>query len=217
MAASQTVIANLALGHLGVGTEIANLATESSQEARTARRFFSQVQEELISSFAWPFSGRFATLALVEETPTAEWAFSYRYPSDALYLRRILSGTRNDSRQSRVPFKILSDDDGLLLYTDMEDAEIEYTSTATDVLRWPSDFVKAFAYLLAAYMAPTLTRGDPTKLGDRCMALHMAALNDAAASALNEQQPDESVLAEQIRVREGGLSTPWQDVGPSRS
>lgn len=216
MASSDTVVANLALGHLGVGTEIAVLS-EKSSEAAACRRFFTQVQDELLRGFAWSFAGRFAALALVEATPTDEWAFSYRYPSDALAIRRILSGTRNDSRQSRVPFKVISDADGLLIYTDMQDAQIEYTVRAEDVLRWPPDFVMAFSFRLAAYIAPTLTRGDPTKLTERCMSFFQLGSQMAMAACLNEQQVDEPVLAEQIRSREGGLSTPWQDVGPNRS
>lgn len=215
MAASKTVIANQALGHLGSGKEIANLDTENSAEARALRRFWDQTQDELMRGYSWPFTTRFVDVAVVEEDPTEEWAFSYRYPSDCLYARRILSGSRNDSRQSRVPYRIGQDDSGQLIYCDMDEATLEYSTRADDVVRWPADFVSAFAYKLAAYAAPTITGSDRANLRQLCLELHALAAQQAMASAANEEQPDESPESEFVRAR-GGSDGAWRDVGPDR-
>lgn len=215
MAASTTVIANMALGHLGSGKEIANLDTENSAEARALRRFWDQAVGELIRGFSWPFTTRFFDLALVEENPTEEWAYSYRYPSDCKYARRILSGSRNDSRQSRVPYRIGQDDDGQLIYCDRENAQLEYSKLADDVVRWPDDFVSALSYKLAAYAAPTITGSDRANLRQLCLELHHMAEQKAMANALNEEQADQAPESEFTRSRDGG-GLGFGDVGPNR-
>lgn len=202
MASSKTEIANISLAHLGVGKEIANLDTENSAEANTMRRFYDTARDEVLRDFNWSFTTKFATLAEVEEDPTDEWSYSYRYPSDCLKLRRILSGTRNDSRQSRVPYKVAQDSEGLLLYTDMEDAEIEYTVRVEDTSLYPADFTMAFSYKLAFYAAPRLAAGDPFGLGQRCMQLYGMSLAKAANTSLNEEQVEEEPDAQWIRARE---------------
>ncbi len=202
MTSSTTAIANLAISHLGIGKEIANLDTERSAEAQACRRFYETAREITLRDFAWPFATKINELGLVEEDPNDEWAFSYRYPTDCLTVRRILSGIRNDNRQSRVPYRVTRDSSGLLIYTDMEDAELEYTIDETDVSRFPADFVMALSFLLATYTAPRLTGGDPFKLGPRAMELYQLELSKARATAANEEQAEELPDAEMIRVRE---------------
>jgi hypothetical protein len=200
--ATDTEIANLALSHLGIGKTIANIDTERSQEAIACRTFFDLAKEATLRDFAWPFATKFAALALVEEDPTDEWAYSYRYPSDCLMIRRIISGTRNDTRQSQAPYKIGQDESGIILYTDKEDAEAEYTIRVTNNALYPSDFVLAFSFRLASYVAPRLTAGDPFKLGDRAFQRYMMEITAAKSSVVNEEQAEEEVQSEFIRARE---------------
>lgn len=198
---SKTEIVNLALTHLGVGKEIAALETENSEEARAARRVYDTARDTVLQDCPWPFATRIAALALVEEEPNTEWAFSYRYPSDCIYLRRVLSGLRNDTRQSREPYKIAGDSSGKLIYTDSQDAQIEYTAKSDNPQVYPSDFVMAFSYLLAFLMGPRLA-GDRTKLIDRAFALYQQSVSVAKAAALNEQQDEKVPEAELIIGRE---------------
>src|SRR5665648_440114 len=95
---SATEICNMALGHLASGKEIANLETERSAEAIACRRFFDSARDAVLRDFSWPFATKIKALSLIEEDPNSEWAYSYRYPTDCLNFRRILSGTRTDTR-----------------------------------------------------------------------------------------------------------------------
>lgn len=208
---SSTEIANLALSHLGVSKEIANLETENSAEANACRRFYEISRDATLRDFPWPFATKFVALGLVAEDPTDEWKFSYRYPSDCLRLRRLLSGNRTDHRQSRASYKITRDSSGLLLYTDLEDAELEYTLKETDTGRFPSDFTMALSLRLAAYIAPRVAEEDPFQLGQRALQLYQFELSRAQASALNEEQPDEDPQSEFIRGREGESRTVFPD------
>ena len=155
--ASSTDICNKAISHLGIGKEIANLETERTAEALACRRFFSDVIEEVLRDYAWPFATKFSDLELVEEDPTSEWSYSYRYPSDCLEFRRILSGTRSDTPDTRIPYRVGQDSQGRLIYTDQDSAEGEYTVRVTEAGRFTADFVSAASLLLASYIAPRLT------------------------------------------------------------
>ena len=199
---SVTAICNMALSHLGVGTEIADLETESGEEAAACRRFYVVARDAVLRDFPWPFATKMATLALIETDPNDEWAYSYRYPTDSLSVRRIISGVRNDTRQSRVPYKIGQDSSGLLIYTDTEDAEMEYTVRMTDPSRYPPDFTTALSFLLASYIAPRLTAGDPFKMGNRAVEFYNVSIEKAQALAENEEQPEEAPDSEFIRGRE---------------
>lgn len=195
-------LANIALTHLGNGKEIQNLASENTAEARAIRRVYNLCRDQTFRDFPWGFATRFATLALVEEDPTSEWAFSYRKTPDMMFVRRIISGTRNDDQDTRVPFRIASDSVGELIFTDKEDAEIEYTILIEAESRWPSDFRHAFAFLIASMVAPRLTSGDPFKLGDKAIQKYFLALGNAQANSGNEEQAEREPESEFIRARD---------------
>ncbi len=189
MAASETEICNLALAHCGNSNGIASL-TERSAPARACSLFYAQVRDEVLREFPWPFTRTFAALALVAEQPTTEWAYSYRYPASCFRLVRLLSGMRVDTEATRVPFRMGADAQGRLLYTDLPEAVAEYYAAVTDVSRFSPDFVQTVALKLAAMIAPTVTGGDPTKLGLRALQLYQMQLAIARTTAANEDQPD---------------------------
>jgi hypothetical protein len=200
--ASEIAICNMALSHLGVGKEISNLETEKGEEAAACRRFFATARDNTLRDYPWPFATKIISLALVEEDPNEEWSFSYRYPTDCVRARRILSGQRNDNRQTRVPYVVAQDETGLLIYTDSENAELEYTFRDTDPSRYPGDYVMALSLRLASYIAPRLTKGDPFKLGERALQLHQLESMKAMQSAHVEEQNEETPASEFERSRE---------------
>ena len=201
MPTTDTAICNLALRHIGIGKMIANVETEQSAEATACRSFLDHVKEVVLRDFPWPFARQFVALGLVEEDPTSEWAYSYRYPSACITFKRILSGTRNDTRQTRVPYIVTSDDDGLLIYTGQEDAEAEYIARITNAGLYPPDFVSMLSLLLASFITPSLAAGDPFKLRDRALKLYDYHRLKAQANAVNEQQDEEHPESEFIRER----------------
>lgn len=200
--ALSTTIANLALGHCGVGKTIGNLETEQSQEARTVRRFYEVALRSVLRRAPWPFATVITALSLVEEEPNTEWGYSYQYPSDCVMFRRVLSGLRNDTRQSQAPYRLIKSTTGKLVLTDEEDAEAEYTAYVEDDSVYPPDFELAFSYYLAMLVAPELSSGDQFKLGERAAKLFEYHLGEAVAQAFNEEQAEQLPEAEHIRARE---------------
>lgn len=200
---SITEICNLALSSLGTGEDIADYATEDSEEARACRRFYELARDNVLRDFPWSFATKKGiALNLIEEDPNDEWGYSYRYPSDCINLRRILSGMRNDTRQSRISFEIGADDDGRLIFTDMEDAECEYTFRNENVSQYPLDFIEALAYRLASLIAPRIAGGNSVTKRNEMMQLYMLALSKAQKTTAMEMQPDEEPQSEFIRARD---------------
>ena len=97
---SKTEIANMAISHLGIGKEIANLGIEKSEEAKACRRFYETAKTGVLVDLDWSFATKFVVLNLITAAPSLEWAYSYKYPVDCINMRRILSGTRRDTREN---------------------------------------------------------------------------------------------------------------------
>lgn len=209
--ATKLQICNMALAHLGVGKAILDFAADRTAEAIACRLFYDQAIAETMRDFPWPFAKRIDALTLVEEDPNVEWEYSYRYPTDAHSILRILNeATRVDTRATKVPFTIGSDVDGRLIYTDKVDAYVEYVSDLADITpdtfesRLTSDVQGALILMLASMIAPMVTGGDQFKLGERALNLYAWRIGTARANALNETRRgnDEEVESEFITVRE---------------
>jgi hypothetical protein len=200
--ASSTEICNLALSHLGTGKRIADVETERSQEAATFRSLYDIVLDEVLRDYSWPFATKIDDLGLVEEDPNSEWSFSYRYPSDCVFFRKILSGTRNATNNTKVPYKISNDDSGQIILTDVEEAEAEWTMRVTDTAIFPADFTMAFSFKLAERAASTLLGGDPFHIEDKVAAKYLRIAENAMATAGNEEQTELKPESEFILARD---------------
>lgn len=202
---SDTKIANMALGHVGVSKQIGNLITERSLEANACREWFEVCRESALGDFHWSFATKFKTVGLVENNPTQEWAYSYRYPSDCIDVRRILSGQRTDVRATRVPFRIASDDEGGIILTDMQNAQIEYTWLNKDASKYSTNFATAMSLMLANYIVPQLSGGDPFQRQQKIMQLYAMEISKAATNNAIEEQADIEPDSEFVLAR-GGTS-----------
>jgi hypothetical protein len=197
--ATKAEICNLALSHCGIGEEITNVETEKSQEAVTCRRFYNTALKRTLRAFNWPFAKTTKVLAVIETDPTSEWGFSYEYPTDCVKARRILTGDRTST--DNIPYSVNDGGTQTVIYTDEEDAQLEYTGFLEESGRYPEDFVMAFSFQLAYLIAPRLTAGDPFKLQTRIYNSFVNELNAAQANALNEEQKDADPDSEQILAR----------------
>ena len=207
--ANKTTTGNLALGHLGFGTEISNLDTDKSEEATALRRFHDTALEITLRDYNWSFAEAWVQLALVEEfddtSAVKEWKYSFRYPSDALKLRKIWSGIRNDSLQAKVRYRIASDNAGRLIYTDLEEPSLVYTRNVTDYSLFPPDFIMAFSLRWALYVPNRLLAGDPFRIKQDLFAQYQIELSNARANDAMEQVPDEQIQSEFMRERMGDV------------
>ena len=193
----------MALGHLGVQKPIANLEIENNQEARICRVFYDTARNQTMRDFEWPFISKKETLALIQTLPTThEWTYEYAYPANCKFFKRILSGIRNDNKQSAIPFKIVYGTSSQVIHTDVQDAEGEFTLLDINPDRFPDDFVMALSLRLAIYIAPVVTAGDPFGLAKRVAQMYEWEITRARANAANEEQMEEPPESEYIRARD---------------
>ena len=197
---SKTEICNKAISHLGIGKEIVNFETEKSEEARACRRFFDDTMEIFQRDFNYPFATKRKVLGLVREDPNEQYSYEYEYPSDCQFAGRIISGLIKDNRQSQVQYQIVRGENGPVIHSNWEEAELEYQFMETDAGRYKADFVLAFSYKLAELIAPRIAAGDPFGLGPRAAQNYIIQKNKAQANALNEQQEEEEPQSEFVRV-----------------
>lgn len=191
MPASKVEICNMALKHLGVSVPIGNLTTERSEAADSARSFFDICTDTVLRAFNWPFATTTAALSLISDPAVAysdEWFYEYQYPSDCVYLRKIDSGTDEDTLGTVVKYMLGDTTQGTHVLTNMQEATAEYTKRISDVTRWPADFTMAFSYLLASMMASSFTRGDVFKKADSMAQKYLGWVGIARKNAANEEK-----------------------------
>lgn len=197
-------ICNMAISHLAVGEEINDFDTDATESAQACRRFYDEARRKVLRDFDWPFASATEVLSLVETDPTVEWGYSYRYPANALSLRRIPNGaTRVDTQLSRALYSIGRDATGKLIYAALADAEIQYTYDEDEADRFPPDFVIALSFYLAYLIANRVAGGaDVRKLRTDAFAGYRMSLLEAMRNAANEEPRDPPEDAEMIRARD---------------
>lgn len=195
MAWTEVSVANTALQRIGISQQITTLADTTSR-ARAINAVYADVRDRVLTDYPWAFAKRFATLTLVEESAglawASQWSRSFRYPTDALMIRRFLTSNGPDDPDPP-RFLIGSDDTGGLVYTDVlaADACVEYTLqvTATTYPDEPGSarvFGSALAYLLASEISMAL-RVD-AGLGQANLQMYRLEIETARRLDANEGQ-----------------------------
>jgi len=201
MSVSATMIANMALGRIGISQQISSIDGNHSVE-RTCKLYYDISREYVLGTRTWPFAQRYVDLALVEEEPNEEWQYSYRYPAECLRLDHLVAGGIHTTDQyvypyqdynrpvytkadaPLLPYELGSDTSGRLVYTDVVDAKAKYLSNITDTGLFSALFIDALAWRLATELAGVLSRD--TALRGACDQQYMIALSSAHAQTLNE-------------------------------
>jgi hypothetical protein len=195
-APSKTDIINMALAHIKQ-RKIANL-TEVSPQASEALRCYEIARHETLRGHDWGFATVVKPLAL-DATYTADsigtyagkWLYAYVYPSNAVAVWHVYNVSTSD-KDNGEQFRVLYDDTNnkKVILTDTDEALAEYTFDVQDVTMYDANFVAAFAYRLAADMAPNLT-GDDSIAGEM-FKLYQALMQDAERMASYEAKDDSS-------------------------
>lgn len=201
--ASKNEICNLALGHLGHSIFISNVESDNSPEAAACRLFYDYALECTLKGADWPFAGRTVTLALVSGADAGEYGFAYRYPASALKIRRIVNRFSGGSftPSEPPPYSFSSDNGGLLLLTNVQEAVVSVTTHLTQVSLYPADFCMALSYMLASLIAPKVTKSDSFNMSDKMLQRFNLFNSKAVANASNEIQNQRPAEAESVRAR----------------
>jgi hypothetical protein len=189
MAVSNVKIANMALTQLGT-QRIYNL-TDTTQAAIVCNLVFDRVRDEVLRAHEWNFAIERQELVALSEGPiTEDWQYQYQLPVDPPCLKVL---NMPDARTAT--WRI----EGDKLLTNESPVIIRYIKQVTDPRFYDSLFIKAFAYRLAADIAPTLIKDVQKK----------TLMEQLYIDALKE--------AKLIDVEEGKEANPrpvaWNEVG----
>lgn len=229
-----TQVANLAISHCGVSKAIQDLSTDHSVEAQMCLTWYNTARRVALNKIPWSFATKQVLPALVANQPTPEWLYAYQYPSDALKITRFMSWRlNNDTRQSRVPYRIMqpvpiglstlnpapttayAQTTGLWIYTNWPGINVnlpvvlEYTFDNANISQWPDDFVMAFSLVLASLIVATVTTSNAQNQQAIIDQKLVASLSASASDNLNEEQRPEEPESEFIRARDGGPSSSY--------
>ena len=185
---SKTEIVNLGISHIGVGNLISNIDTEKSEEAAAAKLAFNYALGELLRSHRFPYFTKYPYLALVEESPNLEWAYSYRIPNESAQVIRLVSGMKVDTPDTRVKYTQAIDDEGLLILTDQRDAQAEIIINNPDPRFYPYDFSMCLSYRIGQLLCPRLAGADVFKITERLGMSFDKYLSRAIATGQNEEE-----------------------------
>lgn len=193
---SEVTIANLALSHLGSAARIASL-TEDSTEARHIRLHYEISRDSLLEEYDWSFATKTEALALLAEEPNDLWQFAYAKPSDCLKALQILPSSAS---QKPYPYRLMQYGLQAAIYTNVEDAYLEYVQAVTDPTLFSKKFVEALALKIAVAVALPLTTDKWIR--DRVAEELRLALGQAQALDADQgtPQPDTS-LPDALAVR----------------
>jgi hypothetical protein len=187
--ASKIDIFNMALGHIGVSSTVAD-ELERSPERVICTRYWDTCRDALLSykSMDWGFATSAVVLADIGTPPTG-WGFRYRYPNDCIEAQEIMgSSGRTEPVELRPKFDVQYEADGRVILADTQEAVLRYTKRVEEVERWPSYFVEAMAYRLASLIVMPLKNDASNRNNLLQLAEQFAQI--AMAASLNEGQPD---------------------------
>jgi hypothetical protein len=194
-ALSQLQISNLAIARLPA-KEIASI-DESSLEARECRRFYSHVVTSLLEGpHEWSFGNKRQALAAVTNDRPNEWLYAYAIPSDCgspIRVIPLLSCEPHGCETAWVsavkllgsPYEI----NGAVLYTNAEDATLEYVVNDVSGLNVSRLFIEALRLKLASDLAIPVKQDTQLRqaiLGEAEIAEERAIADD------RDRQPEET-------------------------
>jgi hypothetical protein len=208
--ASVAQICNMALSHIGSDARVSSISPpDGSVEAGHCATFYDQARTELLEPGNWAFSLKRQALAEIPNVSTA-WAHAYTKPSDCLAPKRVLrAGTTltvftqddaefNPNDQSGADYDI----EGDVLYTNKPDAVLVYVRDVTDTTKFTASFNASLSYLLGAYVAGPIVKGNEgLKLGDAMRQRAMALADISSTASANASQSEHAFMASQLVAR----------------
>lgn len=129
-----------------------------------------------------------------------DWAYGYRWPTDCLFSRRFVRPGIGRAHDPNPPdFRVGRDKNGLVLYTNDPDFELEYTTIDCDNLYTDDLWLDAFTWNLASLFAPGLAKDK--EMTAYAYNRYVAAVKFAAVMSSRETQHPPDGEAEWIDAR----------------
>jgi len=168
---TKTDIALLAAGHLGSTVHTINIDTGTTSTEKVFRHQFPISLEALLRRHRWTMATKFGALTEIDEDPTDGFAYAYTAPDDCLVIRKIGYDSTfydiDEREDEKLRWRIVNSEASpnlLVVYTDIEDAEIEYTKLLNANGRFQNHFAEALAAQLAMDAASRIITNNFSKV-----------------------------------------------------
>jgi len=191
-------ICNMALSRIGASPIEA--LSEESEAARKCNQFYEHDRRVVLRRYPWPWATRRVELAAMIDSPQDN-RYAYRYPADCCYLRKLFA-VAPDGHFVPIPdvkYKIVSDESGLVLYTNEPRVVAEYTADVKNVSLFDEFFCEALSWKLAASIAFKLTGAE--QIAQMATGEYERLFLHAVSDAENEQHVREMEPSTFIRAR----------------
>jgi hypothetical protein len=193
--ATAVQICNMALSHIGSEARVSSISPpDGSVEAGHCATFYDQARTEMLEPGNWAFALKRQALAQVTN-PSNAWAYAYAKPADCQRPLRILRPsvavtvfTQDLQRYPHVDDRDSADFDlqGEVIFSNEPNAVLVYTQDIWDTTKFPASFTGALSYLLAAYLAGPIVKGNEgVRIGDAMRQRAQAMADLSAASSAN--------------------------------
>ncbi|SAL47458.1 gp11 [Caballeronia arvi] len=202
--ASAVDICNLALGHLGDDATVSSISPpEGSSQAEHCQRFYPIARDLCLEAHEWGFATTRATLAALSNTPPPGFTYVYQLPSDCRNIVDLVDPNAvsdfhcvdygqhwHGFDQEPVPYELETLADGTqVIYTNLAGAQLRYIRGVTDTTKFSAQFVDALAWLLAAYLAGPVIKGDTgMQVGQAMMRAFIGSISQAKTSDANNRR-----------------------------
>lgn len=203
--ATEVDLCNLALSHLGDNATIASISPpEGSAQAEHCARFYPFARDSLLEMHTWGFATKRIQLALLSANTGTEWDFEYATPNDAVNLIAILDPTASDDYSqtlenqaitaggSYVPQAYsaeISATGAQVILTDLENAELRYTSLVVDTGSFSPLFNMTLSWHLASLLAGPILKGEAGQAAEsRCLKTMQYYLSQAVESDASQRR-----------------------------
>lgn len=198
---NKTLLANIALGHLG--SAIIQSIDEASPAAEHCRRMWDITRDSMLRKRAWNFAIVRTSLTRYADAPLFGYTAAYALPSDYILA---IEWNGQQAGTGRAEFEI----EGGKLLADIdssngtERAQLKYVRREENVTLWDESFCQAFGYALAAAIAPSLS--SSSSIADSMLSKASALFTDALGPDDRESMPTvikAQTDSEWLKAREG--------------
>ena len=157
MSYTKAKIFNLALGALLLSRRITDTDTETTNEVKILNLHYDTALLATLADLNLDSTSTQVVASLLEEDPNDLWSYSYAYPSDCAFFRRIQTAALSDNRTTHVDKRVAIKGGVKCIFTNQTDAIFEYISTDVPIDTLSATAGLAIAYRLASMSAPLVT------------------------------------------------------------
>ena len=196
-------IFNLALGALLLQRRIVEAETDPSNEAKVLLTHYDTAFRAALQDMDLDSTSSQKDLEKIEDEPNDLWLFSYKYPNDCVFLRRIQSTVDTDSRATHIPKRVAMKDGVKVIFCNLEEAIAEYISKDVPLHSLSANAGLAIAYKLAILAAPLVTGKGAKSLIEAIEKKYAVAKAEAKSHDRNENLnfEEESTISEFVHAR----------------